>query len=220
MVNKTGRLPKAGEADSILEYLSAMLASWGTKRLLVYATRDESLPVVAGTSTYTIGPSGDLNTTRPVKIEAAYWRVDDINYPLKSRTSKEWPEISDATTTSSIPEDFNYEGTMPTGTLRIWPEPSESGALYLTTWTPISSLALSDTLALPPGYEDAIVFNLALRIEQEFGDGRGLSPLTVQTARETLAAIQLANSNPLPQKGASNGLTGVRNSQTLKGLFP
>lgn len=58
--------PSADEADDALAMLNAMLSSWANDSLIIYARTTESFPLTAATS-YTMGPSGTLNTVRPLK---------------------------------------------------------------------------------------------------------------------------------------------------------
>ena len=62
------------EQTTYLEVLNTMLASWSTGPLMCYQQLIESFPLVAGTQTYTIGPGGSFNTTRPNQIIGAYSR--------------------------------------------------------------------------------------------------------------------------------------------------
>ena len=69
-------------ADGLIA-LNAMIDSWNNERLMIYAIQDESLTLVDGQASYTIGTSGNLNTTRPVSIEGAYVRASSLDYPVR-----------------------------------------------------------------------------------------------------------------------------------------
>lgn len=191
----SGESPTSDESTDCLMALNAMLATWNNPRVLTYACREESLTLADGDASYTIGPSGDLNTTRPVKIMAAYILQDDISHPVEIIEDDEYFAISTKATESDWPTHINYRPTMPTGTLYVWPAPNASRTLKILTPVPQGAAALADTVALPPGWEDAIAFNLAVRLAPEYETQAPAD--VVQLARETKRAIAYANSRPL-----------------------
>lgn len=203
MTQKTAMLPTATESASILEYLNGMLDSWNTERLIVYAMQELTLTMVDGKSSYTVGSGGDLDTTRLVKIEKAFMRDNDDDSPVEIYEYSQWADISDKSVTGDIVEIVYYQPTMASGVLNVWPVPSAANVLHLVAWTPLSALALGDDITLPPGYEDALVYNLAVRIEPEFGPGQGLNPTILGLARATKSSIKNANSTPIMQKGGA-----------------
>jgi hypothetical protein len=162
----SGETPDASMQADSLEAMNAMLDAWRTESLMVYAMRTESL-TLTGASSYTIGASGDLNTTRPIKIEEAYWRSGDIDYPIQIAQSLSYARIADKTT-SGDPDWLYYEPAYPLGTLFLHPIPT-SGTLKLVTWVPLTSFIASDEVSLPPGYLEAITYQLAMRLAAEYG---------------------------------------------------
>lgn len=191
-----GETLSAEETEAGLDALNAMLDSWRNERLMVYAIQDESLTMVSAQASYTIGTGGDLNTTRPVRIEAAYMRASNTDYDVDILNEREWAGIPDKTSTSDLVERIYYQPSMSTGTLYVWPVPNTANVLHLLTWTPLSTLATaSTTVTLPPGYEEAIAYNLALRIAPEHGIS--ISPEVAEVARTSKAAIKRINSQPI-----------------------
>lgn len=192
----SGETMSSEDAADGLEALNAMLDSWRNDRLMCYAIQDESLTLVSTQASYSIGPSGDLNTTRPVKIEAAYVRASSTDYPVTMLTDTEWDGIYNKASQSDCPEYAYYAPTMSTGTLYVWPVPNAANTLHLKTWTPLTSFSsLATVVTLPPGYEEALTFNLALRIAPE----HGVSPSADvrETAITSKAGIKRVNSKPI-----------------------
>lgn len=195
-VSSVGETLSAEETEDGLTALNAMLDSWRNERMMVYAIQDESLTMVATQSSYTIGSGGDLNTTRPVRIETAYMRESNTDYDVEILNDREWAAITDKTSTSDLVEKIYYKPSMSTGTLYVWPVPTTTNVLHLLTWTPLSTLAAaSTTVTLPPGYEEAIAYNLAVRIAPEHGVS--VSPEVAEIARTSKAAIKRINSQPI-----------------------
>lgn len=195
-VASVGETLSAEEVDAGLTALNAMLSSWRNERLMVYAIQEETLSMVASQSSYTIGPSGDLNTTRPVKIEHAFLRASGVDYPVQIINDREYADIPEKTTDTDIIEKLYYAPSMSTGTLYVWPTPNTANVLHLFTWTPLSEIATSSTtITLPPGYEEMIVFNLAPRLAPEYGVQ--ISQEVAGYAVDSMAAIKRINSQPI-----------------------
>ena len=192
----SGDSPTSDETADCLTALNGMLESWRNNRLFVHAFTESTLTMTVGDASYTIGPSGDLDTTRPVKIESAFMRVSGVDYPVSVVGKDRFDMIPDKTLTSDLLEMVRYNPTMPTGTLSVWPVPSVANVLHLTLWSPVASFsAATDAVSLPPGYERAITYNLAIEAAPEFG--REPSNTVQRIAMESLANIKRINSRPL-----------------------
>ncbi len=191
-----GVSPTADETADALVALNAMLDSWRNERLMVYSIQDETLNLVSNQRTYTIGPAGNLNTVRPVRIEAAYIVSNNQSYDVRIVNEEEYAALPSKLTTSTWPDRVYYQPSMATGTLYCYPVPSQVSALHLLTWTTFTAFATAgDTVTLPPGFEDALAFNLAIRISSEYeGQPDGC---VIQLARETKDAIKNINSRAL-----------------------
>jgi hypothetical protein len=184
-----GETPSSTEEADALQVLNAMLDSWNTESLAVYALRDETL-TLTGAASYTIGAGGALNTTRPVKIEAAYVRLGGNDYHATLASADAWYRLAAKSTTGSVAEWLYYEPSYPLGTLYLYPQPT-SGVLHLVTRVPLAAYSASDSLALPPGYQDAIVYHLALRLAPEYG--RPVTPELAALARGAKDNIKRGN---------------------------
>lgn len=206
----SGESPTTSESDDALIAINAMLDSWRNDRLMTYAIQDETLTMVAGTSSYTDGTGGNLNTTRPVSIEGAFMRASDLDYPIRVISQEEYYSIVDKTATSDIVEVVYYEGTMATGTLRVWPVPTTTNVLHLQTRVPLTALVLGTTVSLPPGWEDAIASNGAIAIAPEFQ--KEPSSAVVKMAQDSLKGIKRTNSRPIEARTDYSLMFGGRSS--------
>lgn len=194
----SGESASAAEAADGLEALNGLAESWRNERLMCFAMQEESLTLANGDASYTIGTSGDLNTTRPVAIEGAWIVDDDISHPVRILTEDEYIGIADKTTTGDWPTKLLYRPTMASsqGTLIVWPVPNATRNLKLLTRVVFSGFALSSTtVTLPPGWERALAFNLAAEIAPEYQTSP--SPEVIQMARESKATIKRANMTPI-----------------------
>jgi hypothetical protein len=191
---ESGGTPTSDESNDALTAVNAMLDAWRNEKLMCYALQEESLTLSASDGEYTIGPSGNLNTVRPTAIEAAWILENGISYPLDPITDEEYAALPDKATASDWPDVFNYRGTVPTGTLFLYPLPNATRTLKLLTRAPLTALTLVGTVALPPGWEDALAYNLAVRIAPEYETSA--SPEVAAIARESKRGIKTANSKP------------------------
>lgn len=209
----SGETPSADDSNIALEAINSMLNSWRNDRLMCYAIRDETLAMVGGTSSYTIGPSGSLNTTRPVSIEGAFMRASNIDYNVRVISQQEYNAIVDKTATSDLVEVVYYEGTMSTGTLKVWPVPTTTNVLHLQTRVPLTDLVLGTTVALPPGWEEAIATNCSIAIAPEFGTTASVT--IVKMASDALKGIKGINSRPIKASQDLGALFGSRRSNII-----
>lgn len=205
-----GETASATEQADALEALNAMLDSWRTESLAVYAFRDETL-TLTGAASYTIGTGGALNTTRPVKIESAYQRVSTVDYPVRLASADAWYRLAAKSTTSNVAEWLYYEPAYPLGVLYLYPKPT-SGVLHLVTWVPLTAVTAAAEVALPPGYQDAITYHLAVRLAPEYG-----RPVTAELAALTRNAKEVIQRVNFRSPLMSTGLDGGRKADIRSG---
>ena len=70
-VNGVGQTPRDEDLNDVLDTLNMMMDEWATRRWLVYHLVDVSV-AVTGAQSYTVGAGGDINTTRPDQVQAAF----------------------------------------------------------------------------------------------------------------------------------------------------
>ncbi len=155
------------------------------------------MTLTPGDASYTVGPSGNFNITpRPVELMDVYIVDGGISYPVNQVLVDRWNAIPDKTVSTDIPDTVYYNPTIPTGTLQIWPVPNKAVSLRLVTWQAVRQFAsLGTIIQLPPGYERALIFALAVEMASEFGMEPPQS--VVMIAESSKAAIKRANIRPM-----------------------
>lgn len=186
------------EAQDGLTALNSMLDSWQTERLSVYQIREESFTWAGSSQSRTVGSGGNFSTDRPVRVDPSSAFVSNsIDYAIGPRgliDVSAWAAIPDKTTQSTIPWLLYPEYGTTLVTLYAYPIPSASITFKLRSWKRLQSFsALTDALDLPPGYEEAIVFNLAERFGLEFG--KELSRTAQRIASVSKANIRKINAD-------------------------
>lgn len=213
----SGESPTPQESADALVALNAMISSWQTEKLYVYAFVDTAFTLIPTDSSYTVGPAGNFNLTpRPSKIESVYVRANNIDYPVEMIDVDKWNSIPDKTTTSDIPIYAYYEPSLATGTLQLWPVPNTAYSLRIVTWTTLAELAaLSTTVTLPQGYERALAYNLAIEIAPEYE--KEASPSVQGIAMESKASIKRANNRPMLMSSELGYLINGQRSNIFSG---
>lgn len=193
---ESGESPTADETADALIALNQMIDSWRNDRLIAYKLTNHTLTLVNGDNTYTIGSGGDINTTRPVKIDSAFVTEGGIDYPVEIIGKSAFDAISDKTTQSNLPSRLYYDPAYPTANIKLYPTPSTANVLTVSVWEPIGTFATAATsISLPPGYERALTYNLACEIAPEFQ--QPVPPKVEQNAIDSLAAIKRINVTPI-----------------------
>lgn len=214
----SGESCTADESADGLIALNAMLESWQIDKLDVWAFVDTAYSLVAGTQSYTVGPAGNFALTpRPAKIEECFVRYSNTDSPVELVTAEQWFAIRDKTSTSTYPDRAYYEPSLATGTLLVYPKPNAVSSLHIITWQVVSTLAsLSTSIALPPGYERAMAYNLAVEwAGPEFG-----IPVPDSVSRiaiESHGAIKRANHRPIANHSPMGAVWAGSRSRILTG---
>lgn len=162
-----GETPTATESSNALAVFNAMIGSWGAQPQTAYAMTDVTATLTGSQQEYTVGTGGDI-TTRIVRIESAYILDGNTSLPLNVYTDDEWNGIPDKTNTGT-PLVYNYQRGGTLGSLRLWPIPSKSYSMIMTSIVALDSLELTDTIVWPAEYEDAAALSLARRLSPEYG---------------------------------------------------
>lgn len=195
----TGEAASADEASDGLVVLNRMLASWSTESLFIYSNAPETFPLVNGQQVYTMGPSGNFNTTRPLRIQrislqlTANSQVTEL--PVEMVNLEQWANIVIKAVTSPIALRCWASNTYPLETLNFWPVPSAVNNIVIYSDKLITSFAtINDVVSLPPGYEEAVHYSLAMRLAPQYG--KQASAETIAFADKAIANIKRLNIKP------------------------
>jgi hypothetical protein len=177
-----------------LSTLNDMLDTWSTERLSILASVLETFPLVPGTATYTIGPTGDFATSVPVEIlDQSFTTQNAVDFPLAMITEAQYNGIS-VKSAQGIPSALFYRPGAALGTLKLWRVPIAGvpQTISLASWKPIAEFADLDTdYAFAPGYRRALQYNLAVELEEVFA--RPPSVKVQKIARSSRKALQRVN---------------------------
>lgn len=196
-----GENPTDGEAETGLNNLNDMMDAWQAERLMIYSIQRQVFTLNSGQQSYTVGPGGDIDIPRPPTIN----RMGIINLsnaaqplelPLQMLTDTQWQLTPVKQIYSTLPQLVYDDGGYPWRTLYLWCIPSVSVGLALYIPALLGAfIDLATDYEFPPGYADAIKWNLAVRIAPEFG---GFMPPTLPAlALEAKARVKSINTPSL-----------------------
>ena len=194
-----GQTALAEDSNSALTRMNWMIDQWARKRWLVYHLIDLGI-TSTGATTYTIGPSGDMNmSVRPDRLEAAFMRQisvsppNQIDYPLEILEAREDYNNIALKQLQSFPEYVFYDAAWPLGVVYPWPvlQPTIY-ALHVTVKDVLAEIAsLSSVINLPGEYFAALNTNLAVILR----DAYDLPPKPVLIERAKMALNVLRGAN-------------------------
>lgn len=196
-----------------LESLNMMLKTWGTRGIIVHHVVSENFPFVQGQSSYTIGTAGNFNTVRPNRVVGGYIRDTNGNdTPLKIIDRDKYNAYT-AKTVEGGPETVYYQPTYPLGTLYFLYTPNQAYTLHLDSLKPLAAITdINADLNLPPEYEEAIKWNLALRLAPDYSVP--VRPDVVSLAEDTYKSLSI---QPVPEASFA-GFPGIgpnRGTETI-----
>ena len=186
----SGETLQSNELTDALLSANMLLDSWSTERLFIMDTPRTVLTLAANsTGVYQIGPGGaDFPTQpRPIRIERAGWvfqgnSPQPVEVPLYIMNTDEWARVAiKQLPTSTIPTAIYVDYGPSFVTISTYPSVTAGGAIALYSWQPLPQFAnLADTLTLPPGFQEALRYNIAGRLAIDYGQTP--NPLIVQLA--------------------------------------
>lgn len=210
----------AGEAisasDNALAFslLQMMFDGWNIQQVAIYKAARQ-LFSLAGAQAYTIGPGATWNTARPLRIlGASVISSNGASQPCKVASAAEFAAANNQKTQNGLFADALYcDFAYPVSTVSLTPIPAFGGQIELFMWQSALTTpsAASDTADLPPGFLEAIQYNLAVRLAAPFGIPlQQRMPEVIELAaslKQAIGTVNAANQNPntppvaAPQQG-------------------
>jgi hypothetical protein len=192
------------DAQTALTVLVDMQDSWSNEGLTCYTILEQSAVLVPGKQSYTIGPGGDFNMTRPIRLiegpGSAYIQdANGNNYGMEVVPRNKWNMYGNrsALVTSNFPDVLFYDPKFPLGVINVMPYPNLPYTMFWDSYLQlVDAAALNSAIALPPGYIDALKSNLACYLKPYFADAQ-LDPLIIARAARSLGNIKRSNMRPL-----------------------
>lgn len=165
----------AASSQGLLFTLNAALDGLGGEALAIYANGTLSYVTTGGKQSYTLGPDpgNDWVTVAaaPSRIPRAGVTVGGVQLPIDTTTNAdEWAMLALKSLSSTFPVRVWIQYGPAAHTLNFWPVPSGSFAVTLYTAQQIPQFtSVSDSVALPAGYQEFLTYDLAIKSASKFG---------------------------------------------------
>ena len=203
--------PTSSEALDGFIALNDFLDSLSINRTNIFTIAQNNFPLTNGVETYTIGSGGVFDTTRPIKIDNAFIRINSVDFPLREINKQDYDAIA-YKTNGSFPQYYYYEPSFPLGSITIYGVPTQ-GSIYLDTWTPLTQFAnLTTAYSFPLGYYRMLRYNLAKEIAPLYRVSMTQEAQIIAT--ESLANIENRNIPDFVMKTEVGTMVGNRQYRT------
>ena len=211
--------PESFDTALAIRYFNRMLGQWNIDRLMAFRITTGSYTLTAGKSPHTIGidPAGvltaDFAVARPTKIDYAHLLIDSKREPLDILTPQTWETVWNPSA-SGQPTAIYCDRNAPLANLYFDFVPDAAYVLELQTWQQLTAVtATTDELVLAPGYEEPLMYNLAVRLAAPLG--AKLQQATVTLAQEGRAAIARMNT-PILLMSCDDAVLGTGGGYDIK----
>jgi hypothetical protein len=103
-----GDEPSSEQLAKYLRKLNKMINTWQTQGLRLWLQYDLPVPLVAGQNPYTIGPGGNVNMTRPLRVLDSCYYLDQYQNRrnLIALSRDDWSRLSQVTQIGQINSYF------------------------------------------------------------------------------------------------------------------
>lgn len=171
-----GEDPSASQLQDAITTLNFLFDTWSTEKLFIYSVAQDVFSLVGGQQVYQMGIGApDVNSARPIFIEGMSVRIypgspQQIDIPLEIFNTDQWQRLSIKNTTSVWPTRVYPDFQFPYLKLNMWPIPQQNNQIYMNSWKPLPALTTANlSFAMPPGFSEAVMYNLALRLCPMYG---------------------------------------------------
>jgi hypothetical protein len=196
----SGETLQPEEYVDCLNKLNGMMQAWDTMRLNIFAASEAVYTLTSGQYLYTIGTEGSpsFNALRPVSIRAANIISGGLRFGIRIISVEDWAMLPEQSNVATVPRLLYYDNDYPQARIYLNPGPNSSSTqLELFTWEQLTQFAsLTTPFDLPPAYQNAIEWNLAVDLCDMFG--RPITQTVAGNAQRYMQALQGLNLPPSP----------------------
>jgi hypothetical protein len=167
----SGDTPSPDDIDNCSQALNLYIKQLQVKGLPLWKTEDLQVPMVVGQTVYAIGPTGDVITTRPLRVVMAFIRSPQGNDTVLQVISRQEYMQLGIKTSQGIPNQCYYDPQLTNGQLYVFNAPSQAGwTIHLQVQLPIDdTLTPNDTPDFPSEWFNLLKFGLADQLSLEYG---------------------------------------------------
>lgn len=201
------------DTNDAIDVVNSLLDSWSTQEYAVYASVENILyysgaPSSGNSYQYTIGPGGDFDVARPLRITNAFTRIttqgSGYDYPIGIISKDRYVELGLKSINYPWPTELWYNPTFPLGNIYFYGAPSGGGELHLFTDLILTEMTAAGAVSLPQGYKRWLLWGGARELASEYGFA--WAPQMEKLYLEARDAIKSLNAMPIPESKLDTAL--------------
>jgi hypothetical protein len=199
-VLEPGEQANAGQIALGLRRVQTMIDTWAADRLTLSLQLQTTFVWPASTSSVLVGIGQTVNIDRPMWINAISFLIPGsspaIEVPIGMMDEDAFSSLSIKGLPSALPTQSFYQTNLTDshGTLFLWPQPQSLSIVLYTPQAVGVPASLDSILQGPPGYQDAFLYQLALRFCSPFGVQ--IPPLLPRMASAAFENMKKPNVDP------------------------
>lgn len=195
-----GETLPASDANDALDVLNGLIDIWSNEHLSVYNNVETIFTLIPGKNVYTVGASGDVNITRPLRITNMYTRLTTsgsaVDFPCYEVSTDKYTALGLKSQPGPWPKMAYYNTGYPLAQLYFWPVPTSGGEFHMWSDMVLTNLSLATTLQLPPGYYLALQYSLAVMLAVEYGTDQAILGPVAKLAGSLKKTLKSNNMQP------------------------
>ncbi len=211
ITKRPGITPSGDQFGELIPAANRLLASWNCNGHVAFTTAIDQYPLNAGQKIFSIGPGGDFNSARPIYVREANFLFPTnptLRIPITIYDDDQWSKVAVQDITGAPTWILYYDGSYDAngrGKIYIVGQPPTGYQLELFTWQALKTdfTATTDAFIFPPGYEEALVTNLAIKAAQLYPlesviarNPEAMSELRIEAQKALRALVVLNSSSP------------------------
>lgn len=168
----SGGSPTTAQTNDASDALNALIKAFHADGMPVWKITSTDFSTVDGTSSYTVGVGQTVNAAAPLKVyQAFYTPSGGVNTPLNIYNRYDFNELPQGSSYEGVPVNLYYQPLGATGTIKLWPTPSDSTTTITIHYqAPFEDMdAGTNDFDFPSYWIQALIYNLAWSLAPEYG---------------------------------------------------
>ena len=224
-----GTIPSFDQFDELITEINRLMDSLNLDGHNIFAESIDRYPMTPNQTTYFIGPSGDFVAPRPIFITRANVVLvnsdPELHMPLTILNDEEWAAHVITELPAPWPWQIYNDYAYPDSKLYLYGFPTENNDLELFTWQQLQTgfTAIDNAVVLPPGYEDVMVTQGAIRCTRLYPlDCRLTDRQSIQLEKDAALAlekVQILNTKTRAYYSDAADIGNGGDDQSLRSAF-
>lgn len=168
----SGGTPSTAQISDCSDSLNALIKAMHSDGMPLWKISSQTFTTVDGTASYTVGPSQTVDCPKPLRILQAFQTPSGgTQVPLNVYTRYDFNILPVSSSTEGTPVNLYYQPLRTTGTIKLWPTPSDSTTTITFHYhSPYEDMdASTDDFDFPAEWIMALMYNLAWVMAPEYG---------------------------------------------------